>query len=661
MACSSCIRWMVWNESDEPQIFYYYWCDDGTTQLNAKIQPGAFYSVCGCLESGSFASSPDVYIENGGTGYINYEGILLPPCEYEPEPSTTLTPFPTRTPNYTPTPTSIICGSGLTTGNYYYYDCCGVFHTGDGEEQVVSLDYTMPFNGVTKLNVPVSTDCVTPTPTPTPYSTPTATPTQTQTPTNTKTPTQTPTRTPTPSNSPIYRDKNDCETVTLFPLGVECYGTNPSSSTSYDGKLYLKITGGTSPYDITWQGGQKTPYLFNLSNGTYIVTVVDFYGDFTATTSCSMIAPTPTATSTPTPTQTPSPSPVWPSLCMYIRYTGDAPQQIQFTPSGTYNGKPSWFNDAGYYMIWNPQNSTWILSGYTAYGGTLTSQTTANVPLSGWYSVGSTKQATTTVYEGLCSEIQFISLTTQTESSTCSTNCDGSISITPIGGVAPIQYSIDGGQTLVTANVFNGLCPGSYSAFVIDASGTTAQQNVIVPSVGQVTTYTVGVVKKTQVTNNTGTKQMTWAVEVNPQLPAGVTLSYTLGIDIKQTEKQPGASIALYNNLIKKNNTTLSPTTTYTTSISPRPYCSPYTQEVKTYVETKNITMVSGDTVTGSCVSELTIDTPRNIEGCLTEVSQDFVVYVTNLQLTGCNCCAAVNTEGIATLYHQINASGMIP
>ena len=54
MACSTCIRWMVWNESDSNQTFYYYDCTDGTTLLSALIGAGQFYSVCGCQASGSY-------------------------------------------------------------------------------------------------------------------------------------------------------------------------------------------------------------------------------------------------------------------------------------------------------------------------------------------------------------------------------------------------------------------------------------------------------------------------------------------------------------------------------------------------------------------------------------------------------------------------------
>ena len=47
---------------------------------------------------------------------------------------------------------------------------------------------------------------------------------------------------------------------------------------------------------------------------------------------------------------------------------------------------------------------------------------------------------------------------------------NGSIEITPTSGVAPYQYSIDGGQNFVTSNVFPNLAVGTYNVIVRDAS-----------------------------------------------------------------------------------------------------------------------------------------------------------------------------------------------
>jgi hypothetical protein len=85
------------------------------------------------------------------------------------------------TPTVTPSVTPILCGSGFTTGNFYYTDCCGNFQQGNSKDVVVTLNYILPYNGITVLNQPFTTNCPTPTPTITPTKTPTNTPTPTQT------------------------------------------------------------------------------------------------------------------------------------------------------------------------------------------------------------------------------------------------------------------------------------------------------------------------------------------------------------------------------------------------------------------------------------------------------------------------------------------------
>lgn len=120
--------------------------------------------------------------------------------------------------------------------------------------------------------------------------------------------------------------QSNCEVPTILPLGISCNTTNPSSFEAYDGILSLYITGGTSPYNVTWtsSAGQiligQTQY--NQPNGTYTATVYDYWYDFSAQTTCTIFtakdcsyqveieelppSPTPTPTSTLTPTPTPS-------------------------------------------------------------------------------------------------------------------------------------------------------------------------------------------------------------------------------------------------------------------------------------------------------------------------------------------------------------------
>lgn len=63
----------------------------------------------------------------------------------------------------------------------------------------------------------------------------------------------------------------------------------------------------------------------------------------------------------------------------------------------------------------------------------------------------------------------------------CPNTNDGTIIVTAIDGTAPYQYSIDGGATFVSTEIFNGLVAGTYSVVVADANGClTDPQDVIV-------------------------------------------------------------------------------------------------------------------------------------------------------------------------------------
>lgn len=121
--------------------------------------------------------------------------------------------------------------------------------------------------------------------------------------------------------------QNECNVITIFPMVIECMGVNPSTPTASDGQMSVSITGGTPPYTIIWSNGNVSPAINNLSVGEYSVTVIDYYGDFSAETSCTLSTvldcdfgvyvqnftveptPTPTLTQTLTATATLTPTP----------------------------------------------------------------------------------------------------------------------------------------------------------------------------------------------------------------------------------------------------------------------------------------------------------------------------------------------------------------
>jgi hypothetical protein len=73
--------------------------------------------------------------------------------------------------------------------------------------------------------------------------------------------------------------KNNCGVLTILPLGVECNVTNSSNPFTNDGAIYLNITGGSTPYSVTWSNGKKSQNIYNLFPGFYEATVVDAFGD----------------------------------------------------------------------------------------------------------------------------------------------------------------------------------------------------------------------------------------------------------------------------------------------------------------------------------------------------------------------------------------------
>ena len=58
----------------------------------------------------------------------------------------------------------------------------------------------------------------------------------------------------------------------------------------------------------------------------------------------------------------------------------------------------------------------------------------------------------------------------------CSDSCNGEIVIIASGGIPPMEYSIDNGQTFQTSNSFTGLCAGMYDAVVQDVWGEQFHQ-----------------------------------------------------------------------------------------------------------------------------------------------------------------------------------------
>lgn len=320
---------------------------------------------------------------------------------------------------------------------------------------------------------------------------------------------------------------NECQPIVVFPLGIACQATNPTSVTTSDGVLSLIVTGGTPPYNILWGNGNTTFTINNLSVGSYPVTVTDYYGDFTAKTTCVLSVVEPTL---PPPSPTPTPPVITYDLCMVINYKNrngsTTTDSIHFNPNGLSGGYQSWISDDENYTItWNTNDNVWQLNDY---GQTVVSTNPSYPPLTNWDILG--KKGNVTVSEGECQNVENLALNVSYSPTTC-TSCDGTINLIGEGGTPPYQYSIDGGVTWLPNGVFQGLCPDfTYSIKVKDSTDTIftppVNNTILFPSV-PITTYTVTTNSQTVNLSSTST-QTTTTINVTPSLPAGVTLNFDL-------------------------------------------------------------------------------------------------------------------------------------
>jgi len=153
-----------------------------------------------------------------------------------------------------------------------------------------------------------------------------------------------------PPTIPTIKPANECDVITIFPMGVTCDIINPSSDKSFDGATEIIVTGGTPPYIIFWENGSFAPALTNLGIGEYTATITDYYNDFSATTTCVLTADTLTLS----------------GMCFVL--TGIVEDQLVYVSTeslGLWNGKPYYQIQYGInfygYVFWDQNNNQWVL------------------------------------------------------------------------------------------------------------------------------------------------------------------------------------------------------------------------------------------------------------------------------------------------------------
>lgn len=531
--------------------------------------------------------------------------------------------------------------------------------------------------------VPCASPSPTPTVTATPSLTPSPTPTVSVSPTITPTPSKTPGLSPTPSyvvttttRSPF---RNECEPITLLPLGVDCVATDPTTFHGANGSIYLNITGGTPPYTIIWDNGiTNVNPLSGLVHGTYSATVYDYWGDFTGVTICSVTDPTPTPTVTPTMTPTPSvSSAAQPNLCLTVAVSEYGLYQFEFTPYSIINGLTAWSastagtvitNGTPLILHWNnpgpsvsstPVLGYWSIDGWNAaalgsYSFYLSTSTTSVPPLSGWNVVGTSPGVNNpNMISGSCPTYVALSLTTNSNNASCESVTDGSICLVGQGGSGNYEYSIDGGSTYMTSNCFYNLGVGSYACYLRDTTTSlTATATVTIAAAATNTSVQIGFTQtsSTIVTNTSATFRRDTSYSMNTSsIPNGVTLAVSFDLEKQFKEYQPGGGDNTTSSfVILKNGSPISISTGSSTSgLQNRPGCSPYKIDILTTDYTSSTTVTNADTLVIEIVNKVTVSSPGYDNGCSTKV-ENIMSVTSNFTYSGVSPCVTINSGNLS-------------
>jgi len=485
----------------------------------------------------------------------------------------------------------------------------------------------------------------------------TASPLPTQTPT--MTPTPTPTMTPAPPVVPIppcLQGTNECNIITIFPMSVSCQVTQPSTSNSSDGSSTLIITGGTPPYTILWDNLNIGQTIYNLGPGTYTATIIDYYGDFTAKTSCVLFGPT------PTPTMTPTPSPTTPfveyNLCFKIPKILFA---VTFIPNGIKNGKPSWTGTTGsqdYEIVWSAATNQWVVDPTPLNNTYVLNNNSSYPPINNWSVLGAPIPPPT-VTIGSCPPPPFgksmldllgdpvpteILLNVSKNDPSC--GCDGGIILFGDGGTPPYSYSINGGLSYRNIPIFDNLCGGIYTPTVMDSNGFMSTTNITLNQPSNPVTYTVTLNTTSTIIQNTGTqltKEYTTLVNVTPPLENGVTLIFDLShTNIFKTSPNTGSTTNITSSILYKNGLAESISSTGMTEGTAFNTFAGCQGNIINIVSTNDtwqgLQITNSDTLL--LVTTTTVIKNEDIN-CYVGTS-DETYSVTNLSLQGCGCCNVI-------------------
>ncbi len=238
-------------------------------------------------------------------------------------------------------------------------------------------------------------------------------------------------------------DANGCSKISVDTISqpsmivINLTTAQPTCHNSSNGNIQASVSGGASNYSYAWSNGNSTPFINNLSAGTYTLTVTDING-------CTQTAQ---ATITP-PAEINAQANVTQITCY-----GSQNGAIQLNVSG---------GVSPYSYQWSNQSTTSFISnlGPGVYLVTITDQ---NLCM-GVYSFTITQPAELVVNHPQSGTL-------------CNGATNGFANLIVSGGVQPYNYLWSTGAT--TSGLQN-IGPGSYTYTVTDANGCTSSSTILI-------------------------------------------------------------------------------------------------------------------------------------------------------------------------------------
>jgi hypothetical protein len=253
---------------------------------------------------------------------------------------------------------------------------------------------------------------------------------------------------------------------------------------------------------------------------------------------------------------------------------------------------------------------------------------------------------------------------------TCSTTSDGSIVLTPTGGVPPYAYSIDG-INYQSGNVFTNLISGTYTLYVKDSLNTITSQSTLLTAQETFQNYTINLTPITQTTvtvSNTETRTYTFKIEVTPQLPITKTLSFVLPMNILMTgntttgsptiQTTQTSTLTFTTNGVATMTGPVSTTTPITTATTKPLPCRNTNINTSAYTQNYQGSITGGGSIIGTLVQQLT--TPPvglEVHGCGLNTGIKNVINMTNQNLTPPTC--AYLNSAIQPLTYEFYKTGV--